>query len=207
MSGWSQNRFRTRDHNSTVTYYGSWFRINGNTYWIRPRSSRNLIVYVLLRKIINVYDTLILQIFFWHGVLLAPENTLKMKPKEIERKQFDKKGNFPQFVLHFTSHNWGSKKNICLLDTKQTRDEFQENHHDFRHFAFFLNTDTDVLPLRTKSNKRSPSKVSRHEYGKGDCLPERCVLLNRWTNGFTIQNHSDGGKIIFKSITLPSWNP
>ena len=72
--------------------------------------------------------------------------------------------------LCFTSHNWGSKKNICLLDTKQTRDEFQENHHDFRHFAFFLSTDTDVLPLRTKSNKRSPSKVSRHEYGNGDCF-------------------------------------
>ena len=72
--------------------------------------------------------------------------------------------------LCFTSHNWGSKKNICLLDTKQTRDEFQENHHDFRHFAFFLKIDTDVLPLRTKSNKRSPSKVSRHEYGNGDCF-------------------------------------
>ena len=70
---------------------------------------------------------------------------------------------------------------MCLLDTKQTRDEFQENHHDFRHFAFFLNTDTDVLPLRTKSYKRSPisSKVSRHEYRNGDCLPERCVLLNK----------------------------
>lgn len=66
-----------------------------------------------------------------------------------------------------------------LLDTKQTRDEFQENHHDFRHFGFFLSTDTAVLPLRTKSNKRSPSKVSRHEHGNGDCLPEPCLLFYR----------------------------
>lgn len=205
MSGWSQNRFRTRDHNSTVTYYGSWFRINGIKYILNSTSDFQKSYSVCSSK----KDNKCLRYLNITNLLLT--RCVACSWKYVEKWNQKRSNNsIKREISHslcFTSHNWGSKKNICLLDTKQTRDEFQENHHDFRHFAFFLSTDTDVLPLRTKSNKRSPSKVSRHECGNGDGLPERCVLLNRWTNGFTIQNHSDGGKIIFKNITLPSWNP